>query len=210
MWEPEEIKTYREPSKPFVDGLVGPVTIPLLQAVITGGLAAVCAFSLVLVFRMDVSALAVAGVVFAVVTFGAWMSYRGRWQWVIEKYLGVDLDRDGFIGQPEPVHQLPPLRVIVEEDQGRHAEFIDLPYPEKLPQLAAGLLAGRTFNQTAWTGHAGIFSRAEFDSLRDTMIERGLLVWKNPEAKAQGVVLTAPGRAVMRRLADVPSPTGQE
>ena len=94
------------------------------------------------------------------------------------------------------------MRVILEEDQGRHIEFIDLPHADRLPVLAAGLLAGRSFNQAAWTGAGGLFSRAEFDQLRDVLIERGLAAWKNPNARAQGVELTAAGRAVMRRLAE--------
>lgn len=123
----------------------------------------------------------------------------------VEIALGVDLNGDGFQGEPEPepeprsVHE---MRVILEEDQGRHIEFIDLPHADRLPVLAAGLLAGRSFNQAAWTGAGGLFSRAEFDQLRDVLIERGLAAWKNPNSRAQGVELTAAWRAVMRRLAE--------
>jgi len=127
------------------------------------------------------------------------------------------LNLDGYIGKPEP-QQAPALpasiRVEVSRDEGRAVDFIDLPYPEKLPALAAGLLAGRQFAQTSWVGAGQLFSRSEFDQVRDTMIERGLAAWKNPEAKAQGVTLTAAGRAVMRRLANpspaLPAQTGRE
>ena len=138
----------------------------------------------------------------------AWLVRLGIYTGWLELLIHADLNKDGVIG-PEAVQpvraQAESVRVELVRDEGRKGDYIDLPYPDKLPALAAGLLAGRTFNQTAWTGRVGIFSRSEFDQVRDTLIERGLACWKNPEARAQGVELTGAGRAVMRRLAAHPT-----
>jgi hypothetical protein len=191
------------------------VIVPGLQAGITGGVCGVAAAAITAWF--DLPFWAIGGTTAAVAMAGAWLSYRSRWQWLLEKITGADLNADGFVGEPTqptaPVLPLPPIRVELASNNGHSVDFIDLPVkPEKLSALARGLLAGRSFNQTAWTGSAGIFSRSEFDALRDTMIERGLLAWRNPESKAQGCDLTAAGRAVMRRLADLPPtlPPGQD
>ena len=200
-YEPRPTSFYRP--DPLRDG----VAVPGLQAAITGAVCGLAALAITAWFELP--AWGIAGTVAAVATAGAWLSYRGRWQWLLERITGADLNADGYIGKPEP-QQAPalsaPIRVEVSRDEGRAVDFIDLPYPEKLPALAAGLLAGRQFAQTSWVGAGQLFSRSEFDQVRDTMIERGLAAWKNPEAKAQGVTLTAAGRAVMRRLANL-SPT---
>jgi len=134
-----------------------------------------------------------------------WTSTQ-RGQALVERLTGTDLNGDGVIGSVPIQEPLPPVRIELVEDQGKHTTYADLPFPDRLPSLAAGLLAGRQFAQSAWTGHLGIFSRAEFDQLRDEMVRRGLAAWKNESAKAQGCELTAAGRAVMRRLAP-PFPT---
>lgn len=194
-----EIKTYYTSGG---SGITAPVTVPFLQAAITGLLAGIAAGVLVAILGIEVSPWAAGAVVWTLATLGSWLSFRARWQMVIERALGVDLNGDGRIGdEPEPP-ALPPLRVEVMQEGGRRGDFIDLPYPDRLPELASGLLSGRRqFAQTAWTGAAGVFSRAEFDNLRGEFLRRGLARWKNPQAPAQGVELTPAGRAVLRKLA---------
>lgn len=138
-----------------------------------------------------------------VFTIVFWSSSE-RGQQLIETLIGQDLNNDGVIGDPPKQTPLPPVRIMLESDRGRHTEYIDLPHPEKLPALAAGLLTGREFAQTTWTGSGQLLSRGEFDAIRDAMLKRGLAAWKNPEAHSKGCVLTAPGRAVCRRLASLP------
>jgi len=192
------------------DGMTDGVIVPVLKSLFLGFTTGVLVGLLAWAFNATFSPwLAFAVAWFVVMPFSFWR-YSERAMWMIERIAGADLNGDSFVGQPTQ-QQAPaltaPIRVEVSRDEGRAVDFIDLPVkPEKLPQLARGLLAGRSFNQTAWTGSAGIFSRSEFDALRDTMIQRGLLAWRNPESKAQGCDLTAAGRAVMRRLANL-SPT---
>jgi len=195
-------------------GITAPVTIPLLQSLITGMFAGIAAGVVCAVIGFDFSAWAGGAVVGVLVTFGSWLTFRGHWQAVIERALGVDFNGDGIIGEPQaPTLPEPaPLRIELLQDNGARGDFIDLPYREKLPELASGLLSGRQFSQTVWTGGGRLFSRAEFENVRGEMIRRGLARWKNPAAPAQGAELTPAGRAVLRKLAgrDSPSPTGRD
>lgn len=188
-------------------GITAPVTIPLLQAAITGLLAGIAAGVLAAVLPVDFSPWAAGVVVWAVTTFVSWLSYRGHWQALLEKALGVDLNGDGQIGEPaEPEPTPQPLRVELYQDGGRQGDFIDLPYRDRLPALASGLLAGRQFSQTAWTGGGQLFSRAEFEELRGELLRRGLARWKNENAPAQGLEVTPAGRAILKRIASTPTP----
>lgn len=198
MYEDKNLKTYYRQDS----GMVSTVWAPLVQALVTGALAGIAAGVVVAVLKLGFSAWAAGAVVWVLATFASWLTFRARFMAILESMLGVDLNHDGAIGDPEPPPALPPLRVEVVEDGGRHESWIDLPYPERLPDLARGLLSGRRqFAQTAWTGAGQLFSRAEFDQLRGEFLRRGLARWKNPQAPAQGVELTPAGRAVLKRLA---------
>ena len=130
------------------------------------------------------------------------LRFSERAHYMIERLTGADLNLDGYIGQPPPVQVIdhrPPLRVEVIEDGGRHIEFIDLPYPDKVAQLAPALASGvTTFSLDSC---APILNRNEFGELRTIMLERNLARWKNPNSPKQGCELTGAGRAMMRRIA---------
>ena len=103
--------------------------------------------------------------------------------------------------------QMPQNRDRVEVEVSTPGEkrmaFLDLPgNGQQLGQLARGALAGRSFSEGEWTGSGGPYSRADFRQLRGDLLARGLLEWRNDSAPSQGVELTAPGRAVFRRLAE--------
>ncbi len=185
-----------------INHLEGGVLVPGLQALLTGFVCGLAALAVTAWFGLPW--LAIGGTVFAVTMAGAWLSYRGRWQWLLERILGADLNGDGTIGQPLPLPAPKPenIRIELVQNAGHEVEYIDLPFPEKLPLLASGLLEGkRQFSLTAWTGDGQLFSRAEFETLRTELLKRKLAEWKNPEAPAQGIKLTPAGRAIFRRLA---------
>lgn len=193
-------------SSRLADGVTGPVIVPLFQAGVTGILIALCAVSLVHYLAPGTALFPPFLLVWTGSTLVSWLAYRARWQYVIERVLGVDLNNDGYIGAPSiqvapyaepPVITPQVMRVIL--DQEHVTDFIDLPYPEKIPQLASGLLEGRTFKAETFNH---LFHRSEFERVRDEMIRRGLATWKNERAHAQGVELTAAGRAVMRKVAE--------
>jgi hypothetical protein len=177
------------------------VVIPLAQSVITGvfiGLAS-GAGAAVLHFEQPVTIGAALG---CCVMAGSWLSYRGRWAHMLEALAGVDLDKDGVIGEPPPPQPTGTTIEIISEDR-RAGDYVFLPgiEPERLQQLGAGLMAGQSFNQAAWTGSGRPFSRREFEALRGEFLRRGLCTWRNPAAPAQGCELTPPGEAVARYFA---------
>lgn len=180
--------------------------IPLLQALTGGVLIAVPAGILMHLAWPTLSPWLTAVLVGFVFAFYAWMAYRGRWAWRLERLLNVDLTGDGVIGRPDPA---PPLRIELVQEEGKHISFIDLPHADKIPALADGLVNGqRTFAMTTWVGAGNLLSRKEWEDIREALLARGLAVWKNAEAHEQGVELTAAGRVIFRQLADR-SPTGR-
>ena len=79
----------------------------------------------------------------------------------------------------------------------------------KLVRLAMSLDAGKSFSLASFGGRGKIFSRAEYELIRDEFIVRGLARWVNPESHTQGVELTRGGRAFVRHfstLSDTTSP----
>jgi len=183
----------------WIDG----VLVPGAQCLITGTLAGFCAAVIA----------GLAGAVWwkwglgtaSLITLISWVTFRADWSARLEKMLGIDLNLDGQIG-PAPAPAAEHIRIdLVQDGDYPSGQFIDLPAPaEKIRALASGLATGREFSQTVWIGSGGIFSRSEFDRLRDELIRRGLAVWKNPDHHAQGAVLTSAGKAVMRKLASHP------
>ena len=80
---------------------------------------------------------------------------------------------------------------------------------DKLVRLAMSLDAGKSFSLASFGGRGKIFSRAEYELLRDEFIVRGLARWVNPESHTQGVELTRGGWAFVRHsstLSDTTSP----
>ncbi|HFD38520.1 MAG TPA: hypothetical protein ENJ31_01535 [Anaerolineae bacterium] len=183
------------------------VVVPLVQALITGGLlAGVIAFLLWQVAPdLDGDPLAAwAGLALGISTL-AWLVLLGqtrRLLWAVERAIAQDLDGDGAVGKPVPPPP-PTIRVEVAREDGRQVQFVDLPIsPRAAGIIARGVLRGQRLSESAWSGRGGVCSRSEFGRFRAVLIERGWAVWRNPQAPAQGIELTAAGRAVFRRLAE--------
>lgn len=149
----------------------------------------------------------------AVPVAGSGVALVGCWCWWIAKTEGL-LWVTETIRRVVPVASAPtPAAVdappvvqveLHEPDRGRWA-YLELPgTPESLATMARGLLSGRPFSESEWTGARAPYSKAEFRSLRAQLLERGVVAWRDPDAPAQGCQLTAAGRAVFRSLVDVP------
>jgi hypothetical protein len=134
----------------------------------------------------------------------AWLSAIDKWRSWIDAVFGIQ--------DAQPVtYPLETLRVVVETEDGRVGDFIDLPYPDRLYELGRAVVAGGyDFSMASFGGAGKLFSRSEYVILRDAMIRRGLATWINSRAHGQGVTLTAPGRAVMRKLATRTPPRGRD
>ncbi|RLG19513.1 hypothetical protein DRN74_06740 [Candidatus Micrarchaeota archaeon] len=181
------------------------VYVPALQALLLAvvwGLAAVVVAAVVVIISGLAWWFAAAVFVVVVVVVLAWQATAGvqlrrELLWRQEVLEGVDLDGDGVVGSPA-------LQVEVKE--GNRVRFVDFGVDEeRVAQLARGVLAGRPLSEAEWSGRGAPFSLREFRRLRGELIERGLAAWVNERAHSQGVVLTAAGRAVFRRIANSPS-----
>lgn len=134
--------------------------------------------------------------VFAIVLISAWIMFLLRWFGLTAPIERVTvLDHDNNPATP------PVVRVQLTSEDRRVTQYADLPStPEKLATFARAALAGRPISDREWSGVGRPFSQNEFAQLRETMIARGWLRWKNPDYPTQGVEISAAGRAVMRQL----------
>lgn len=101
----------------------------------------------------------------------------------------------------------PPVVVQLTSEDGRHVQlgYLEGVNNYQLAALAEGLLTGQTFSESTWTGAGRPFSKAQFHHVRREFMKRQWCAWRNPGAPAQGIQLTAAGRAVMRSFAsDLP------
>ena len=179
--------------------LQGDVLVPLLQSLLTG-LAAGVVVAAGWMLAIGGTNAVVIGAMAAALAWGiAWVWLirdHHNLLWEIERISGVDLDRDGEIGEPW-------LRIEVA-GEGNRLAYLDLPAePEQLIALARGILNGVPLAESSWCGRGRPFSKAQFRVLRDELIARGLATWVNPRSRAQGVELTAAGRALMRRIVNM-------
>ena len=132
-----------------------------------------------------------------------WLILLRRSVRIIEDILDVDLDRDGYIGEPEQ----PRIIIMDESDKGRTEGLIlhDLPGGEyKFARMAAGVLQDEIpLAERFWTGSAGPYSLKEFRDLRDYLLLRGLLSWVSEQDHRQGIEIQPAGRALMRNYAQM-------
>jgi hypothetical protein len=144
--------------------------------------------------------------VFAIVQAATWLLLLSGWRslvWSLERALGVDLDRDHQVGDPQRVR----IELTQPNEGGHVTQIAELDVdPAKMGDLSRGLLAGASFSEAQWSGAGALFSRSQFRKVRDEFLKRGWLEWVNPEARAQGLQLTRSGTAVIRYFAQVEKP----
>jgi len=132
-----------------------------------------------------------------------WLVLLRRTIRMIEAILEIDLDFDGYIGEPEQ----PRIIVMDETDKGMTRGWIldDLPGGEyKFSRLAAGVLQDEIpLAERFWTGDGKPYSQNEFRDLRDYLIMRGLLSWASEHDHRQGIEIEPAGRALMRTYAQM-------
>jgi hypothetical protein len=165
--------------------VAGAVVIPLLQSAITAigaGLLTIAGCVLLGADRPLTYGCATGALIFVV----AWLGLMDRWYRLV-----------GFESNPPPSR---PFRV--ELAVGRSTLIYSLPASqEQLTALSRAILSGASLNELSFSGPGAIFTRAGWRQLRDELIRRNLLAWRNPSAPGQGCVVTAQGLAVFRYLA---------
>ena len=168
------------------------VIVPFLQTVVTGLFVGFAAIGVVIEFEP----LAWIGGVLAVVWIVLLIDHRKLLR-TVEVVIGRDLDNDGAIGRPVPLEQM--LRVEVGQDNTTY--FLDVPH-NKAVAFARSVMAGRSMSESEWKKFFGGIE--PFKTFRGRLLDAKLVRWVNPDAHAQGVVLTPAGRKVFERLAKLP------
>lgn len=177
------------------------VILPLLQALATGLIVFVLAGFYAWLLRSPVWwkwGAVIAGAVVLV----TWLVMLWRWLSLtrpLEQITGIDLNRDGHIGPP------PVLKVQLTSEDKRQTQIVEIPYPERLPTLARGLLGGVGLAERNWAGHRKLYSQPEFYKVLEALKAAGWIRYKNRFEPRNGYELTPSGRAVMVRAAS-PSP----
>jgi hypothetical protein len=182
------------------------VVLPAAQSVVTGGF-----FTGVLagvVWLTETPAPVVyllAGGLF--VAWLAWLFLLTHWLQLVNYANGIQpvtryevLDEE----EPEPELEQPSIiRVNLLEENGGYTrgQFIDLPcQPEQLRLLAGSVVAGGSLSEGSWCGFRKPFTKKQFHELRQALIKKGWLAWRNLNAPAQGVEVTHAGRRVFQHL----------
>lgn len=170
----------------------GDVVVPLLQALITGVVAFLVGIGLCLALGWAIRIALGAGVA---ITALAWMwllmDHR-RLLRRIKRIVNVDLDRNGYVGEPGER-----IRLEVSDPEERSISFLDLPLgEERLRSMARLALAGRLGVRDM----RSVMTDTEWARARDELLRAGLVRWRNPREPKLGLELTGAGRAVMKRI----------
>ena len=144
------------------------------------------------------------------VTFVVWMNLYNRMLYVIEVVLKQDINGDGVIGTQLPRLPQPAIRVEVDKKEDQHlieGEFINLPAePEQIAMLEEGLRRGYSFSVQAWSGPGKPFTRSQFESLRNELLARHLIIPLSDKSARAGYALTPIGRRVLAKVAQSTTP----
>lgn len=132
---------------------------------------------------------------------GIWLVSRFAIYWslyVEDRRMVYEVNSPALEIRDEPEHF--ELRLVSMD--GRRQEFLDLPVDhERFRQLAEEIvLRGTAISEETLTGSGKLFSKDEWNQLRDEMVRRELLEWRSDRSRASGLRLTAKGYEVMRGM----------
>ncbi|MCW4004959.1 MAG: hypothetical protein NWE95_13730 [Candidatus Bathyarchaeota archaeon] len=179
---------------------LGPaVLIPGLQAIITGILAGGAIGSLAwLVDYTNPWRVWLFG------TFSAqalsWTAAIFRWMAIIHTLESWSPNNDQASSVTNTTTNVETLRLAVTQDNRIQIFNLNID-PQRIYQAAALVTDGASFTERDLTGSGRPLSQSEFRQLRDELIRRGFLHWRNPAEPRQGTELTAAGRHLFRQLA---------
>lgn len=204
----------RYSDKQFLHTINAGVVLPLAQAFTTSIM--VMILTAVIVYAMDgldyLKPMLIAGALTFVI---AWLALAGRWINLtqIERITRMDLNGDGVIGRkaaPEPRS----LRVQIDNlqpnghiSQSQIIDFTGYATEEQLKDFADGILdQGKGLSEKEWSPiETGCpFSIDQYRKFRNELLRRGMIVAANSKSKNLGFVMTAVGKAMLRRIQDDP------
>lgn len=179
------------------------VVMPFYQAAITGLLAALLVAILLYAFGVPLKYVLIAFALIWIITTGiSWLFLLRNWNalvWSVETRLGVDITGDGVIGQASPQKV---IKAEVTTNGGRTTSRYDIPEEEQLIHFLEAIYKGGDLSEARWTPQANGFSRSGYWKHIGTLIQSGVLRWKNDQAHAQGVELAPEGKSILEQWLD--------
>jgi len=167
------------------------VWIPFLIAMISGALVTLCVVLGWQIWRDAWPTWQVAGLGWCLVTLGVWILQN--WHvvlWEAEARTGVDLDRDGHIGDPGGryvlVNSAPPQEIEQPVDRAhkRLCQFVEA--------------AGKSTATRDLEGQG--FTRDEVQMFRGLLLRAGYAQWRSGTSKRDGWLLTRPVGVILAKI----------
>lgn len=111
--------------------------------------------------------------------------------WIVERVAGVDLNQDGWTGEPETVR----VEVVQRRGDNKGVSYIDLPVSASELRAIAQLILvrGVSFSRNSF---AGILSQPRYNELAQVMEEKNLIV----QLPGNRRVLTENGAAMLEQI----------
>lgn len=137
----------------------------------------------------------------------AWRKWEGNAAYYddllsrFEEVVGLDIDRDGQIGQPEK--QEPVQMEVVHRGQDGFRQMLRFDLPAQVDEagfynFAAGVTReGRSLAESQWIGRGQPFSRNSYGALLQAMEQAGIVRWVDSGNHAAGRELTGGGRRAL-------------
>jgi hypothetical protein len=94
------------------------------------------------------------------------------------------------------------LYVKMVDSTGNHVSQDELPYAERLPELARGYQKNHDLTYRVWTGSNGLFLPDEYAKLCAALVAQGYAARRNPNAPNSTIALTREGEALFARLVE--------
>ena len=202
-FQPVEVQPQPQPEteRAHLFSLAAGVWLPMTQALMTGAIIGSAAGIYASLLKSD-QALKIGAAVGIGAAVIAWILFLVRWLALtrpakLERITGLDLNQDGYIGAPPPM-----VKVMVTSEDRRQGIIAEIPYPDRLPKFARGVLSGDPLSERHWSGKGKLFTPEEFKAIRQVFLARGLMRWIDPNLPKSGIELTPYGRAALRGLAN--------
>ncbi len=193
------------------------IYVPLIKAMISGTLTGSLIFSVFLFipfFAQHLIKIALLSVISCIAAY--WFYFAQNELYLLEAVLGIDINQDGFIGEPgaeaglEPgpgTELEQPTHIEVISNGGQQSSFLNLPVPyAKLRKVAAICKASNSYTIRSLTGKNKPLSSAEYEDLKQELLKRGLLEFRNIDNPNLGIIFTAPGVDLLDKILGITPP----
>lgn len=135
--------------------------------------------------------------------FLVWLVLLRHWLRLVDFQAGFQPAPKVQVIEPAEHQSSVSIRLFEEQNTYWRGDFLELPAThQQLRLLASGVVSGSSLAENAWCGANKPFSKAQFQELRQALLERGWLQWRNQKAPAQGCEVTHVGRRVFSYLAE--------